>query len=76
MAGVQVIPFSPEQLVARIAFYGGVCWICREVPYEELDHVKPVKAGGPHMLANLRPACRSCNASKNASWPFVAPGPS
>lgn len=68
--GVLVIAFTDQQLAARIAYYGGMCWICRAVPYEEVDHVKPIKHGGPHILANLRPACRSCNASKNGQWPF------
>lgn len=70
IAGVLTIPFTADQLSARIAYYGGRCWICRSANYEEMDHVKPIKAGGPHILANLRPACRSCNASKNSAWPF------
>lgn len=70
MAGNLSIPFTPEQLAARVAVYGGICWICRANPGVEIDHVKPTTAGGPHMLANLRPACRSCNASKSDTWPF------
>lgn len=70
LAGAQVVPFSSDQLAARVAYYGGLCWICRSAAFAELDHVKPISAGGPHMLANLRPACRSCNASKNAQWPY------
>lgn len=54
----------------RVAYYGGKCWICREAPYEELDHVKPLSKGGPHMLSNLRPACRACNRRKSSKWPF------
>src|SRR5690606_19457994 len=71
IAGGLVIPFTAEQVAARIAYYGGRGCIWRTAPYEELDHVKPIKVGGPHILANLRPACRSCNASKNATWPFT-----
>ncbi|MBT2266408.1 HNH endonuclease [Rhodococcus erythropolis] len=39
-------------------------------PYQHLDHVKPLSAGGPHMLSNLRPSCADCNLSKGAKWPL------
>lgn len=71
-AAVEVFEFSDEQLTARLAYYGHKCWICNTCDYEELDHVKPLSKGGAHMLGNLRPACRSCNRSKHASWPFRA----
>lgn len=32
------------------------------------DHVKPLAKGGPHILANIRPACVSCNSRKHATW--------
>lgn len=70
--GSSVVPFTRDQLQARIDYYGGMCWICKVAPFEQLDHVKPLSKGGPHILANLRPACRSCNTSKSAKWPFVA----
>lgn len=69
MLAALVIPFTPDQLAARVAYYGGRCWICGG-PFEHLDHVKPLSKGGPHILANLRPACARCNLSKNATWPF------
>ena len=67
MRGVQSVSFTPEQLEARIAAFGGLCWMCGAV-YEHLDHVKPIVAGGPHMLSNLRPSCADCNLSKQGSW--------
>lgn len=67
LAMVTVIPFTPAQLEARLAYFGFRCWMCR-APYEHLDHVKPVKHGGPHMLSNLRPACQPCNRAKWAEW--------
>lgn len=70
MKQAQVLPFTPEQLAARIAFYGGMCWMCRTSPFEHLDHVKPVSKGGAHMLSNLRPACAECNLSKKDKWPL------
>jgi len=63
MAEVLTIPFTKAQLDARLAYYGHKCWMCRG-PYEHLDHVKPICKGGPHILANLRPACASCNRRK------------
>lgn len=50
-------------LVARISVFGGMCAYCG-VPWEHLDHVKPISRRGPHCLANLRPACASCNRHK------------
>lgn len=58
---------SHEQLSSRFIGAGGRCWICKGAP-DTWDHVKPLAKGGPHMLANLRPACRSCNSSKGAKW--------
>lgn len=63
---------TAAQLVSRIAYYGGMCWICRTAPYEEIDHVKPISMGGTNWPANLRPACRKCNLAKGAQWPFKA----
>lgn len=56
-----------EQILARVAYFGERCWICG-APWEHLDHVKPVTAGGPDLLANLRPACSSCNSTKRTTW--------
>lgn len=61
-----------EQLEARIAFYGWLCWMCRG-PYEAIDHVKPLVRGGPNWPANLRPACKSCNSSKGAKYDSKKP---
>lgn len=65
---ILVISFTPGQLAQRMSVFSG-CWMCGG-PKETVDHVKPVVAGGPHILANLRPACRSCNSSKRDTWPF------
>lgn len=65
------IPFTIEQLRQRFAYYGNRCWICRTAPGEHLDHVKPIHAGGPHILANMRPACAKCNWRKNKKWPLT-----
>lgn len=64
-----VIPFTSAQLAARMAMFSG-CWMCGGA-WDTVDHVKPIAKGGAHILANLRPACRSCNSSKNAHWEGV-----
>lgn len=60
---------TAEQLQARIAYYGYRCWMCR-APWTCIDHVKPLAVGGCNWPANLRPACRSCNARKCHIWPY------
>lgn len=67
--GVPTIRFTPVQLAQRVAYHGEKCWICQG-PWDSIDHVKPITKGGAHMLCNLRPICRSCNASKGNRWPF------
>lgn len=62
---------TPQQVAARMQFWGNRCWMCHG-PFEHIDHVKPISKGGPHMLANLRPACQACNQSKSAHWEGVA----
>lgn len=62
---------TSEQLAARIAYYGGRCWLCREPDADTSDHVKPRAAGGPDWPSNLRPAHRRCNARKSKRWPFT-----
>lgn len=67
-ATVVSIDFTPEQLDARMAMFGHRCWMCGG-PYEHVDHVIAIARGGPHVLANLRPACQSCNSSKkDGDW--------
>lgn len=58
---------TPEQVADRVAYYGGRCWICR-APWQHMDHVKPIAAGGSNWPANLRPACSPCNRRKNSRW--------
>jgi 5-methylcytosine-specific restriction endonuclease McrA len=65
--GTQVRPIKASSVLEKINYWGSACWMCTK-PADTLDHVKPLAAGGYHMLANLRPACRSCNSSKGAKW--------
>jgi 5-methylcytosine-specific restriction endonuclease McrA len=65
-----VVPFTAAQLRERLSMFGGRCWMCGRAG-DTLDHVKPLAKGGAHMLANLRPACGSCNSRKGVSWPLT-----
>lgn len=67
---VAFLPFTADQLVARLSMFRG-CWMCGGTA-DQIDHVKPLVAGGWHILANLRPACGSCNSRKGGRWPLVA----
>lgn len=66
------LPFTQQQQDARWSMWGGRCWQCGVADATEEDHVKPLSAGGTHCLANLRPACKPCNASKHGDWPLEA----
>jgi 5-methylcytosine-specific restriction endonuclease McrA len=63
------IAITIEELEAKFAYWNNCCWVCGD-PATEIDHVKPLTAGGAHMLCNIRPACRMCNAAKNNFWPL------
>ncbi len=54
-----------DGLRQRMAVLGNKCWYCGG-PFDHVDHLKPLSRGGPHTLANLRPACQPCNNSKHA----------
>lgn len=60
---------TTEQVAARWAYYGGKCWMCGDTA-TDTDHVKPLAKGGCNWPSNLRPACRRCNRSKSAKWPY------
>lgn len=63
----QVVRVSGPDIARRMSYFGNRCWMCRG-PFECIDHVKPLSKGGPHMLANLRPACAKCNVAKSDKW--------
>lgn len=68
-----ITQFTALQVRQRLSLWRGRCWICHSVIAigdQQIDHVKPLQAQGPHCLANLRPACGACNAWKKDAWPF------
>lgn len=58
-----------KSIEQRMSVWGNKCWMCGG-PFENVDHVKPLAAGGAHCLANLRPACKRCNCTKSSKWPW------
>lgn len=49
------------------AWFGNCCLCCGATKRIEADHVIPLSKGGPDILENLQPLCRTCNASKATS---------
>lgn len=75
LKAVKVVDFTPEQFEQKMAYYGHSCYLkleCCTGGFDEIEHVKPIAKLGPHMLANLRPACTPCNRRKSGKWPFAA----
>jgi len=59
-----VARFTRTQWLAKVASYDGRCAYCDIGLYEHMDHIIPLSRGGPHSLANVVPACKSCNEKK------------
>ena len=65
-ANLYVEKITSKQFMARCAAFNFCCAYCNK-PTEmetELEHVISRSKGGSHCLANIVPACRSCNRSK------------
>lgn len=56
------------QIYQRFQMFGSRCWICRDNKQLEIEHVKPISAGGSNWPSNIRPVCRSCNIKKGSKW--------
>lgn len=56
--------FTLEEFRAKCELLGGVCVYCGEARPLTLDHKVPLSRGGRNDIANIVPACRSCNARK------------
>jgi 5-methylcytosine-specific restriction endonuclease McrA len=55
---------SAEQWAALREAWGGCAYCGESTSTLQRDCVLPVSRGGRYTLANVVPACRSCNASK------------
>jgi 5-methylcytosine-specific restriction endonuclease McrA len=64
-----------DETTAMVLAVSSTCWICRGTA-TTADHITPRSLGGDDQLANLRPACRSCNSSRGtAPNPFTTEDP-
>lgn len=58
---------TDAQWLALVAAWGGCAYCGADYPHLQRDCVIPILRGGRYTLANVVPACRSCNASKCGS---------
>lgn len=58
--------FTEEHWEVALAHFANVCAYCgvQDGPLQQ-DHVIAVSLGGGYVAANIVPACKSCNSSKN-----------
>lgn len=58
--------FSPQLWLQKLAFHGWKCYLCGVGNKKlEQDHRVPLSRGGSNWLANLAPACVTCNRKKH-----------
>jgi hypothetical protein len=62
--------FTLAQWLAKCEYWGWRCYLCN-CPLKRLtataDHRIPLSRGGSNWIANIAPACKSCNCSKRAT---------
>lgn len=60
-------PFGAPEWEAMKRRHGSRCAYCgARSDSLEMDHVIPISRGGRHAIANILPACASCNRRKSA----------
>lgn len=48
-----------------VEFYNNTCLRCKRDDVDlTLDHIVPLKLGGPNIIENAQPLCQSCNSKK------------
>lgn len=60
--------FTPDQWTAKLLYYGYRCYLCSAHLHKSnvhLDHRIPLSRGGSNWIANLAPACQTCNLRKS-----------
>lgn len=56
--------YSPKNLILKFVYYGNKCIYCNTTENLTIEHKIPLSRGGTNWLANLAPACGSCNKAK------------
>jgi 5-methylcytosine-specific restriction endonuclease McrA len=55
-----------SEWVALCKYYGNKCLCCGVSGVKlTIDHVVPIKLGGPNIIENAQPLCQSCNSKKH-----------
>ena len=58
--------FTVEQWQMKLEYFGHRCYLCGVGNIKlTLDHRIPLSRGGTNWIANIAPACKSCNSSKH-----------
>lgn len=68
-AAIETGNVSDEQLQDLFLVWEYSCAYCGSPHRLTFDHVMPLARGGEHTIANIVPACRSCNSSKKDRTP-------
>jgi hypothetical protein len=65
MKGNASSKMTPKVISRHFARFGLHCAYCGQSGVDlQIEHVRPISKGGAHALANVVPACKSCNFSK------------
>ena len=72
--------YTSQDAIARMKEFDDSCCYCQKPLQLKtlcLDHFHPIFRGGPDVISNIVPTCRSCNSSKGAlppeQWYFAQP---
>lgn len=58
---------TAEQWRGIVSQYKGLCYYCGKKAKMTIEHLVPLSKGGDHSVANIVPACLSCNCKKHAN---------
>lgn len=64
MRNSAAVQISGKQIKRRFSQFGDVCAYCGCTDDLQIEHVMPISKGGAHVIENIVPACRECNAAK------------
>jgi 5-methylcytosine-specific restriction endonuclease McrA len=56
--------YSAAEWYALCDLWGNKCLYCGATKRLTVDHIVPIKLGGPNIITNLQLLCRSCNSRK------------
>lgn len=60
--------FTAEQWLAKLAFHGYRCYLCKESlsgTKIHLEHRIPISKNGTNWISNIAPSCADCNLAKS-----------